>query len=148
MNSRAALEQAFSISITPLQQAWRVAANAAIPTELGLSLALSWPLVVIFNEGGRIRQQDLVRKLGLEKSTLARTVEQLVAAALIERVADRDNRRSNILELTSEGNRLGAQLEPIVRQFRASALSDVSDDELKTCLSVFARLSATLEVER
>lgn len=147
MDSRAALEYQFSTLLAPLQQAWRVAANAAIPDAMGLSLALARPLVLLLNEGGRLPQQMLLSKLGVEKSTLARTVEQLVAANLVERVADNENRRSNILELTPAGKRLSAQLDPIVRNFRAHALSAISDDELQTCLSVFERLSASLDGE-
>lgn len=148
MISRAALEYDFSTSLAPLQQAWRLAANAAIPAEMGLSLALARPLVLMLNEGGRLHQQVLLSKLGIEKSTLARTVEQLVTSNLVVRVADNENRRSNILELTSAGNQLGAEIEPIIRQFRAHALSHITDDELQTCLSVFKRLSASLDVER
>ncbi|MBD1550578.1 MarR family winged helix-turn-helix transcriptional regulator [Pseudomonas typographi] len=148
MIARAELELAFSSSIAPLAQLWRSAANQAIPDALGLSHSLAWPLVVIDTARGEIRQNDLAARLGIEKSTVVRLVDQLFNAGLVIRQQAPDDRRANTLKLTEAGLRWSRILAPAVASFRREALAGISDDELDTCLQVFNRIRQAQETAR
>lgn len=136
-------ELAFSTSVTPLQQLWRRAADKAIPREIGLSHALAWPLVIV-NGKGALPQAELANLLGIEQSSLARLVDQLCDAGLVDRKPDSSDRRVNLIQLTPDGARWSQTLEEQVASFRADALKGVSTDDLKTCLKVFAQIRSNL----
>lgn len=68
----------------------------------GVSLAHCYALVEIAC-CGEISVTELADILELDKSTLSRTVESMVASGLVERNADRSDRRRAVLKLTGEG---------------------------------------------
>lgn len=138
--SRASLELSFSTGVTPLSQAWRAAADKSIPRALGISHALAWPLIVIHNSKGPLRQTELASLLGIANSSVVRLIDQLCAASLVERSQDSDDRRANTLKLTKAGEDWSKTLEAEVAKFRAAALAEVSSDDLATCLQVFQQI--------
>ncbi|WP_199885090.1 MarR family winged helix-turn-helix transcriptional regulator [Pseudomonas bohemica] len=143
--SRGELELEFSSGVAPLYQLWRAAANLAITPESDLSHSLAWPLVVLRQTKAPLKQHELAARLALEKSTVARLVEQLYHAGYIYRLPDLHDRRAKTVGLTSKGCLWADRLEPLVTQFRARTLAHVSDEELGVCVSVFARLRAALD---
>ena len=52
---------------------------------------------------GEISVTELAENLDLDKSTLSRTVESMVASGMVERTADGADRRRAILKVTDEG---------------------------------------------
>lgn len=142
-NLRKGLELGFSTSLTPLQHLWRRAADKAISKKIGLSHALAWPLVII-NSKGPMPQTELAAILGIEQSSLARLVDQLCDAGLVERRQGTADRRVNFVQLTREGAKWSEPLEEQVAGFRANALEGVSTEDLAASLRVFAQIRANL----
>lgn len=68
----------------------------------GVSLAHCYALVEI-SCCGEISVTELAEILELDKSTLSRTVESMVASGLVERSGDKSDRRRAVLKLTGEG---------------------------------------------
>lgn len=142
---RSQLELEFSSGVAPLYQLWRTAANQAIAPELEVSHSLAWPLVVLRQAKAPLKQHELAARLALEKSTVARLVEQLCQAGYTYRLQDPHDRRAKTVGLTEKGCLWAKRLEPLVTQFRAASLAAISDEELAVCVSVFARLRAALD---
>jgi DNA-binding MarR family transcriptional regulator len=52
---------------------------------------------------GKVRMKDLEAEMYLSQSAFSRTITRLEKAGLVERASCEDDRRANILRLTSEG---------------------------------------------
>lgn len=68
----------------------------------GVTLAQSHVLLELYDHTG-LSLGQLADKLELDKSTLSRTVESLVALGLVERVPSREDRRFVVLSLNESG---------------------------------------------
>jgi MarR family transcriptional regulator for hemolysin len=142
---RAELEAKFSRSLFPLARVWsRGSDKILIP--FGLSSAVAWPLVLIGRSDG-IRQVAIAEQLGIESASLVRLLDQLCASELVVRGQDETDRRANTLQLTEKGADLARQIEEALVAFRHSALKDLSDADLRTCLDAFRAVEAALADE-
>ncbi len=52
---------------------------------------------------GELNLKDLAARLGLDNSTLSRTVESLVKDGLVERTPSKDDRRATVIRLNQNG---------------------------------------------
>lgn len=75
----------------------------------GVTMAQVHVLLAV-EEMGETRVTALAGDLGLDKSTLSRTIESLVRAGLVERRAVPGDRRSQRLSLTARGRRAAADI--------------------------------------
>ena len=62
------------------------------------------------HDTGPITQQQLADRLRLKKSTVSRLIDQLVAAGTVRRVANPDDGRSVLIDLTTAGRRRALRL--------------------------------------
>ena len=76
----------------------------------GLTLAQCHALVEI-GRAERVSLVDLAGTIGLDTSTLSRTVNNLVAKNMVSRELDPDDRRYVTIQLTPEGNRYFQEIE-------------------------------------
>lgn len=67
--------------------------------------------LVEIGRAGSISLNDLANGLGLDKSTMSRTINQLVHGGLVEREIDPEDRRYVTIGLTETGKRTYAELE-------------------------------------
>jgi DNA-binding MarR family transcriptional regulator len=84
----------------------RVRADASC---CGMTLSQGHALLEITSAGG-LNVRDLSERLGLDKSTLSRTVEGLVASGLAERVPDPGDRRVAVIRPTGRGRETAERL--------------------------------------
>lgn len=91
--------------------------------------------------GRRLRIQELARASILTRSGTSRLVDRLVAAGLLERVADPADGRASLAALTVEGRRRFERAAPRhVALVREIFLSRLTDEEINTLGDVWARL--------
>jgi DNA-binding MarR family transcriptional regulator len=76
----------------------------------GLTLAQCHALVEL-GRAGRLSLVDLAGTIGLDTSTLSRTVNNLVAKNMVSRELDPDDRRYVTIQLTPEGERHFREIE-------------------------------------
>ncbi|MBP2475749.1 DNA-binding MarR family transcriptional regulator [Crossiella equi] len=70
--------------------------------------AAAYALLLLIDDREAVRATDLVDQLGLDKSTLSRQIAQLQRLDLVERVADPNDGRARLVQLTASGRqRLG-----------------------------------------
>ncbi|MFQ6748386.1 MarR family transcriptional regulator, partial [Bordetella pertussis] len=79
-----------------------------------------------------------------EGPSLVRVLDQLVAAGLIERREDPQDRRARTLHLTPAGQSLREQVENVLVQLRRQLFQGIADSDLETCLRVFDSLKSAL----
>lgn len=90
---------------------------------------------------------ELADRLGLDKSTVSRTVEALVARGLLDRQPRRENRRCVTLLPTPSGEGLGAELEAMRRRLYGDLLDRVPEARRTQVLEGLDLLAEALEAQ-
>ena len=102
----------------------------------GLPLPHMHVIEVLGNNPELRRMRDLADRLGITTGTLTVTVDKLEKAGLVQRVANPEDRRSWLIELTSEGKALQAAHSKYHRALVREACADFDTQEL----AAFSRL--------
>lgn len=77
----------------------------------------------------RIALVDLADLLGLDKSTMSRTINNLVEAGLVIRDLDAENRRYVVIQLTDGGNKVFENIEESMGQYYKSIFSSIPENK-------------------
>lgn len=91
---------------------------------------------------------ELADRLGLDKSTVSRTVEALVARGLLDRQPRRENRRCVALLPTPSGEQLGGDLETTRRRLYGDLLARIPEARRPQVLESLDLLAEALETPR
>ena len=107
---------------------------------LGMTDASWRALFYLEQEGDGVQQKELARVMGIEGPSLVRLLDNLEAKNLIERKPSFEDRRSKTIHLTAESKVQLDVLHETANEVRGGILSDVTDAELETCISVFQKI--------
>ncbi|WP_339288246.1 MarR family transcriptional regulator [Paenibacillus sp. FSL E2-0201] len=78
---------------------------------------------------GEISLIDLANVLNLDKSTMSRTVNNLVADHWVERIIDPNNRRYVKLMLSSKGQVLNEQISAVLNAYFGKIMNDIPENK-------------------
>lgn len=92
-----------------------------------------------------IRASDLTDRLGLDKSTVSRQLEQLSKDGLLDRVGGRPGRRGDPLSLTPDGRRILAADADRVRSRLTCWLDSWTSDDIAAFTGLIARFNASVD---
>ena len=106
--------------------------------ELGLS-ARAYQVLAAAAEGEHT-QTELARMIGLDKTTMVVTMDELEAAGLAERRPSARDRRARVISVTEAGECVLAQGEAIVRRVHEEVLDVLDEDERRLFLTALAKL--------
>ncbi|MGY1886133.1 MULTISPECIES: MarR family winged helix-turn-helix transcriptional regulator [unclassified Blastococcus] len=120
--------------------------SRAISTRLARELhpdldGAAYGLLALLQDAGPLRASDLVARLGLDKSTVSRQLSSLVELGLVDRAADPDDGRAQVLRPSAEG---AARLAGIRTARRARWESDLADwpaEDVATLAVLLERLN-------
>ena len=90
------------------------------------------------------RQVDLAEPVLGDPPNVARLVDALTRAGLVERRADPTDRRSWQVHLTPAGDALMTRLEPVVIEERTSLTADLGDTQLDQLIAALDVIDANL----
>ena len=110
---------------------------------LGLTRAQAAVLAHLARQEG-INQAALAQLLELEPITLARLLDRLQAAGLIERRSDPKDRRAHLLELTESAYPLHDRLCALAAEEREDALAGVAEADRGRLLDLLIEMKANL----
>jgi MarR family transcriptional regulator, transcriptional regulator for hemolysin len=85
-------------------------------------------------------QTELARLVGLDKTTMVVTVDELEAAGLAERRPSQTDRRARVIAVTTAGQRKVREAEEILDRVREDVLSALPAREREVLLRALARL--------
>ncbi|MFF4541131.1 MarR family winged helix-turn-helix transcriptional regulator [Streptomyces aureus] len=123
------------------------AVSARLRAEHGLSLG-QFEFLDIIDRVPECRVLDIVGELAITVGAVSKAVDRLVAAGWCVRVAHPQDRRSSVLRLTSEGERLLIASRPVVEDELASLTAAVPPGDLARIAATLATLRAALEAGR
>jgi DNA-binding MarR family transcriptional regulator len=120
--------------------------SRAISTRLAAELhpdldGAAYGLLALLQDAGPLRASDLVTRLGLDKSTVSRQVASLVALGLVDRSADPDDGRAQVLTPSVEGAARLARIREARRARWESDLSHWPAEDVATLGELLARLN-------
>ncbi len=94
----------------------------------GVTLAQCHTLLEIESKG-KESLTELASKLGLDKSTVSRTVDGLVNVGLVDRTIPEDNRRMATIQLTDAGREICNSINSVNDKYFEDTLSALSESE-------------------
>ena len=113
----------------------------------GVSLAQCHTLLEI-EKNSEISVSELADKLTLDKSTVSRTVDNLVKKDLIDRVIPKENRRKAILDLTESGKEICSSINYTHDSYVENMFSGFTETETQDFLKLFTKLTDNMKNSR
>ncbi len=113
---------------------------AALLRPLSLTVAQFDALANLYVDDG-ISQQRLAQRLLVTKGNVSGLTDRLAAGKLVERRADPDDGRSNLIFLTRSGRRLARKALEVQRGLVDEMMTPLSQQERQTLRNLLARLS-------
>ncbi|WP_150290182.1 MarR family winged helix-turn-helix transcriptional regulator [Sphingobium estronivorans] len=141
------LKRALAHKMPQVARQWRQLADLAL-AEFGVSNSAGWCLIYLDRLGPDARQADLAEELGIAQPSLVRTLDQLQAAGLVERVPNPDDRRSNRVAFTPEGQDMVGQIEARLDNLRAELLEGVPDAAIEIAVNLLSLLEKRMAERR
>jgi MarR family transcriptional regulator for hemolysin len=108
-------------------------------TAAGGSLPV-WLVVMALKRGDHTMQRDIAAAIGIDGATLTHHLNRMEDARLVRRRRLPGNRRSQVVELTEEGEQLFATLLTTVVAFDRRLCDGLDERELATLRSLLERL--------
>ncbi|MFO0574278.1 MAG: MarR family transcriptional regulator [Polyangia bacterium] len=110
----------------------------------GVSIG-QWPILMFLFEKEGLSQQEISQHIGLEESTLARTIERMERDGLVERLRSAIDRRRVELTLTPRARALRRSLRSCAIAVNETAMAGLSDNAMERLLQGLAHMRARLE---
>ncbi len=98
-------------------------------------------VLLAIDEKGMTTATDLAADLELDKSTLSRTIDGLVAAGLVRRETNEDNRRSRHISLTGKGQEVASGIDGEWNRYFESLFAGLSQDARRKVVEGISILS-------
>jgi DNA-binding MarR family transcriptional regulator len=105
----------------------------------GVTLAQCHTILEI-EDLGRATSVELSKRLGLDKSTLSRTIDGLVNIGLIDRVAHPTDRRFTLLSLTAKGQEVADQINQSNDDFYSRVFEGIENESHDKVIENFEKL--------
>ena len=90
---------------------------------------------------GEYAQTELARMVGLDKTTMVVTVDDLEAHGLVERRPSKSDRRARLIKVTKEGQRKVAIADGVLDRVREDVLGALPEEEREVFLRALGRLA-------
>lgn len=100
--------------------------------------------ILEIGEREKITVTDLAKALNLDKSTISRTIDNLVKQGYIQRVTPQENRRITYIKLSEEGNNLYNKINRDNDTFFGNILTSMSNEEIDDFIESFTILSTKM----
>ncbi|WP_107054299.1 MarR family winged helix-turn-helix transcriptional regulator [Streptomyces sp. NRRL S-350] len=117
-------------------------ARGRLAERLGTRGLRLWDMAVLASlaDFGPQAQRDLVRRLGIDPSDLAKVADQLAAAGYVERARDRADRRRVSVSITDTGRALLAELDAQARAVQDEVLAPLDPRERQVLQGLLLRV--------
>ncbi len=107
--------------------------------DLGISPRAHSVLVTALT--GEHTQGEIARTVGLDKTTMVVTIDELEAAGLAERRPSSNDRRARVIVVTAAGKRKVREADRVLDQVRSDVLSELAPEDRDAFLRVLGTLA-------
>lgn len=138
-------DEVFSILTGKISSAINRTFLRAFATE-GIEITTEqWSVLACLWQKDKVTQQELCDRTSKDKPSMTRLIDKLEMRNLVTRVADHNDRRTNLIHLTDAGNALQIKATEIVQQVASRTLNHVSEEELNTVRVVLKKIMTNLQ---
>lgn len=102
-----------------------------------------WRLICVLAEDGALTQGQLVARTVMDKVTVSRAAQGLLKRHLVSRTAHHADGRSHTLALSSQGERLYAEIAPMALAYEQALIAGLSSGEVEGLKRLLSRLQAS-----
>ncbi|MCW1961730.1 MarR family winged helix-turn-helix transcriptional regulator [Chryseobacterium viscerum] len=109
---------------------------------------LSFELIEILgllSRNSGINQQEIGNKVSKDKSSITYLINSLVKRDLVERIADKNDRRNKQIFLTPKGEQIVEVVYPWALDLYKKAADDIHEEEIIKALLLVKKMTANLE---
>lgn len=92
----------------------------------GLSIP-EWRLIAVVGRFGPMSANEAAERTEMDKVRVSRAVQRMLAAGLLERATDAQDRRRSILQLSPKGAAIRVEIAPFAHQIEQQLLAPLSD---------------------
>lgn len=104
-------------------------------------------VLMLLSDEGAMSQQALGEALGVDPSVLVAVLNDLERDGLAQRRRDPADRRRHIVEISTRGTRLIADIHDSIVAVEAELFADLDADEIRTLQGLLARVKASEDGE-
>mgnify|MGYP004628301377 FL=1 len=112
--------------------------------EIGLSHGQAIALKIIYEENN-IKQEDLNKRLQIDKSAVTRILKTLEDKQLIIKETSQEDKRNHILSLTSNGKMLYPQIKNVIKETTEVMLKDINQNQQLLLEKLLLKMKMNLE---
>ena len=112
--------------------------------EFGLSHGQAITLKIIYEENN-IKQEDLNKRLQIDKSAVTRILKTLEDKQLIIKETSQEDKRNHILSLTSNGKMLYPQIKNVIKETTEVMLKDINQNQQLLLEKLLLKMKMNLE---
>ena len=112
--------------------------------EIGLSHGQAIALKIIYEENN-IKQEDLNKRLQIDKSAVTRILKTLEDKQLIIKETSQEDKRNHILSLTSNGKMLYPQIKNVIKETTEVMLKDIDQNQQLLLEKLLLKMKMNLE---
>ena len=112
--------------------------------EIGLSHGQAIALKIIYEENN-IKQEDLNKRLQIDKSAVTRILKTLEEKGLIVKTRCEDDKRNQHIVLTNEGKKMYPSIKQIVLQTSNEMLEGIDENQQKQLEELLLKMKKNLE---
>jgi DNA-binding MarR family transcriptional regulator len=117
---------------------------ATVARRYGLSHAALNALAVIEGAGGPIPTGEISARMHITTGTMTSVLDTLERNGYIKRIADPNDRRRVLVDITPEAQAVLENMLPEVQHVVAAAMASIDDDTLRVLLDALAAVSAAI----
>jgi MarR family transcriptional regulator, transcriptional regulator for hemolysin len=125
-------------------RAWRLKLDERLKP-MGLSQAKWRTLLHLSVAPGPLTQAEIAARLGIEEPTLATLLHRLESGGWVTRRSSLHDRRCKMVHLGRRAQRVIAQINAVANELRRELLANIPSPQLRTCISVLARIRERAE---
>ncbi len=112
--------------------------------EFGLSHGQAITLKIIYEENN-IKQEDLNKRLQIDKSAVTRILKTLEDKQLIIKKISNEDKRNHILSVTSKGKILYPQIKNVIKETTEVMLKDIDQNQQLLLEELLLKMKMNLE---
>lgn len=107
--------------------------------------AEQWSVLKKVDDNTSMNQKQLAILVEKDQPTLTKILDLLVKRKLINRIPNKNDRRSFCVVMTDKGHELRKQVAPVVEQWFQNIVNDIPVEKLQIYIEVTKRLKRTLD---
>jgi len=112
--------------------------------EFGLSHGQAITLKIIYEENN-IKQEDLNKRLQIDKSAVTRILKTLEDKGFVVKKTSKEDKRNHVLFLTAKGEKIYPQIKRVIEKTNKMMLSDIDDHQQKILEELMIKMKMNLE---